>query len=84
MSENVINNGARVPVVFDFFEGIGGVSRRDGSAEATIAIRQAVRGASPGPGQVNGQPVDVLKIARSPSVAGMTLIDVRFAEGEAE
>lgn len=76
---NIINNGVRVPVVFDFFEGIGGVARREGAVEATVAIRERVRGAELGPGTVDGQPVEVLSIQKSPTVPGMTLVEVRFA-----
>ncbi|QTH22018.1 hypothetical protein HRJ34_00290 [Rhizorhabdus wittichii] len=77
---NVINNGARVPVVFDFYSGIGGVSRREGASDATIAIRENVRGAEPGLGTVNGQPVRAVKIGKSPTVPGMVLIEVVFLE----
>lgn len=79
---NVINNGRRVAVAFAFFKGEGGMSRREGSAEATIAIRDRARGAEPGPGTVDGHPVEAFRIQPSPTVEGMTLIDVRFA-GEA-
>lgn len=75
---NAINNGQRVAVAFPFFTGEGGMSRREGSAEATIAIRGRARGAEPGPGTVEGQPVEAVRIQPSPTVEGMTLIEVRF------
>lgn len=75
---NVVNNGARVPVVFSFFTGTGGLSRREGAAEGTVAIRENLRGTSPGPGLVDGQPVQAVKIQKSPTVPGMTLVDVVF------
>lgn len=74
----VVNNGARVPVEFPFFTGTGGLSRRDGAAEATIAVRENLRGTEPGPGLVDGQLVQAIKIQKSPTVPGMTLIDVVF------
>ena len=80
---NVINNGQRVAVAFPFFNGEGGMSRREGSAEATIAIRDRARGAQPGPGTVDGQAVEAVRIQPSPTVEGMTLIDVRFAGEDA-
>lgn len=82
MTHFIINNGARVDVEFPFFKGKGGMSRREGHAEATIAIRDRARGAEPGPGTVDGHPVEAFRIQPSPTVEGMTLIDVRFA-GEA-
>lgn len=79
-SFNIINNGVRVPVAFTFFEGIGGMARREGAEVATVAIRERVRGAEPAPGTVDGRPVEVLSIQKSPTVSGMTLVEVRFIE----
>jgi hypothetical protein len=59
------------------------VARREGATEATVAIRERVRGAEAGStGLVDGQPVEVTAIYKSPTVAGMTLVDVRFTDSD--
>ena len=82
MTEIIVNNGTRVAVSFPFYTGTAGMCRREGSAEATLAIREKVRGAEPGPGEVEGQPVNAVRVQRSPSVDGMTLVDVVFLPKE--
>jgi len=82
MSQNIVNNGERVAVSFPFYSGNAGMSRRDGSREATLAIREKVRGAEPGPGAVAGQPAKAVRIQRSPTVEGMTLVDIAFDDPE--
>jgi len=76
--ENVIDNGARVAVALPCYTGEGGMSRPAGRAEATIAVREKVRASFAGPGFVDGEAVEVLRIEKSKLVQGMTLIFVRF------
>ncbi len=81
-NDSIINNGARVPVAFTFYEGVGGMAQREGATTATIAIRERVRGAEPAPGIVDGRAVEVLSIQKSPTVPGMTLVEVMFKKCE--
>lgn len=81
---NIINNGARVPVAFDFYTGMAAIARREGAATATIAVRESLRGASPGPGLVDGEPVEAVKIQKSPNVSAMTLIDIVFSQPQGD
>lgn len=81
---STINNGARVPVAFAFFTGTGGLSRVEGSREAIVAIRDTARGAAPGDGIVDGQAVEVIGTRKAPTVAGMTLVDIRYPVEGAE
>lgn len=81
---NIVDNGTRLQVAFDFYTGEAGLSRREGAAEGTVAVRQKIRGADEGSGTVGGLPVRVVQVRRSPAVAGMTLIDVVFLAPEPE
>ena len=76
-----VNNGVRVNVAFSFFTGPGGLSRAANSRDATVAIRDTARGAAPGDGTVDGQPVEVVATRRSQTMPSMTLVDIRYPEG---
>ena len=73
-----LSTGGKADVVFSFYEGQAGVSSIDAKREATVAVRlKSVRGAYQDDGTVDGQPVELLGIEKSP-VAGYTRVLVRF------
>ena len=75
---NDLSEGGRAEVAFSFFSGTAGVSPANDAGEATLAIRlKSVRGAYEEMGTVDGQPVQIVRIEKSP-VAGYTRIVVRI------
>lgn len=78
---NDIADGGRAEVAFSFYSGAAGVSPANDSGEATVAVRvKSVRGAYEDGGTVDGRPVEIVRIEKSP-VAGYTRVVVRFAAG---
>jgi len=83
MNDNVAVGG-RFDVVFSFYTGAAGVSAMNADREATVAIRiKSWRGIYEPAGTIDGQPVEILAIGKSP-VAGYTRVTVRYPQPEAD
>lgn len=73
-----LTTGGRVDVTFPFYEGSAGAGAMNDAGEVIVAIRvKSVRGAFDSAGIVDGQPVEILSVDKSP-VAGYTRVVVRF------